>query len=225
MQICNTPSTTCYGKADKVVISRKAAVAANVLEQYKELITNTTTDLEEHLQEINGKLQQLSSRKVGLSDEEMLHQQQLEDERSSTRQCLMICAEVAKHMDALHLSTQGSIRPNSSQAVISVLGDSVFARRVTSATIQECKDKFANTTRELENHPHGTNSRLWSFAPTKNLMDEGTKEKRIREEKDCIERCLGTCTDAAGQADHVRTNVVEDISSGHESYQVVVATL
>ncbi len=177
------------------------------------------------MQEIDAKLQRLSLQKVELSDEEILHQQRLEDERSSTRQCLTICTEVAKHMDEVHLSTQESIRPNTSQAVISVLGDSLFAGRITRATIEECKDRFTNTTRELENHLHKVNSRLKSSAWAKNTTDGGMEEKQIQEEKDCIEQCLGICADAAGQVDHVRTNVVEDISSGHESHQVVVATL
>lgn len=189
------------------------------------MITNITTDLEEHLQEIDGKLQELSLQKLRLTDEEVLHQQHLEEERGSTRQCLRICAEVAKHMDQIHLSTQEPVRPDTGQAVISVLGNSLSARRVTSATIQECKERFVNTTRELENHLHEVNSRLESLAGANNKTEEGTEEKRIRDEKDCIEQCLGICAEAAGQADHARTNVVEDISSGHESYQVVVATL
>jgi len=49
--------------------------------------------------------------------------------------------------------------------------------------------------------------------------------RRIQEEKDCVEQCLGICAEAAGQADHARTNIVEDLSSGHDSHQVVVATL
>lgn len=177
------------------------------------------------MQEIDGKLQELSLQKVELSDEEMIQQQHLESERSSTRQCLVICAEVAEHMNALHLSTPDSTRPDTSQAVISVLGDSLFASRVTRATIQECKDRIANTTRELETHLHRVNNRLGSFTLAKNLIGEGTEEKQIREEKECLEQCLGICAGAAGQVDQVRTNVVEDISSGHGSFQVVVATL
>ena len=177
------------------------------------------------MQGIDGKLQELSLQKKGLSDEEVLHQQHLEEERRSTRQCLRICAEVAKHMDQLHLGIQESIRPDTGQAVISVLGNSLSARRATSATIQECKKRFVNTTSELENHLHKVNSRLESLARVNNTTDEDTEEKRIREEKDCIEQCLGICAEAAGQADHARINVVEDISSGHDSYQVVVATL
>ena len=126
-------------------------------------------------------------------------------------------------MDQLYLSTQESIRPDTGQAVISVLGNSLSARRFTRATIQECKERIVNTTRELEDHLHKVNSRLESFARANNTTDEGTEEKkRIQEEKDCIEQCLGICAEAAGNA---RTNVVEDISSGNESYQVVVATL
>ena len=208
-----------------VATSRKATVTAYVLEQYKELITNTTTDLEDHLQEIDGKLQKLSLQKLRLTDEDMLHQQHLEEKRDSTRQCLKICAEVAKHMNQLHLSTQESIHPDTSQAITSVLESSSSARRFISATIEECERRFVNTTCELEIHLHKVNSRLKSCARANNTINEGIEEKQIKEEKNCIEQCLGICAEAAEQADHARTNVVEDISSSHEFYQVVVATL
>ena len=116
------------------------------------------------MQEIDGKLQELSLQKLRLTDEEVLHQQHSEEERGSTRQCLRICAEVAKHMDQLHLSTLGPVRPNTGQAVISVLGNSLSAR-----------------------HLHEVNSRLESLAGANNKTEEGTEEKRIREEEDCIE--------------------------------------
>lgn len=215
---------TYHRKADMVITSRKAAVTARVLDQYKELITNTTTDLEERLQDIDGKLQELSLQKPRLTDEEMLHQQHLEQERSSTRQCLRICAEVAKHMD-YHFNTQEPVYPNTSQEVVSVNRNSFSARKATGATFQECKERLSNTTSRLENHLREINSRLASFALANSRTDEGAEEKRIQEEKECIEQCLGICTEAAGQADHARTNITEDISSGHGSYQVVVATL
>lgn len=128
-------------------------------------------------------------------------------------------------MDHLHRSTQEPVHPNTGQAVVSVLGNSFSARRVTGTTIQECKERIENTNYELENHLRTINDRLASLTVANSKTDKGAEEKRIQEEKDSIEQCLGICAEAAGQADHARTNVVEDISSGHESYQVVVATL
>jgi hypothetical protein len=36
-------------ETDNISHSRKATVAVNILEEYKNIITNTTSDLEEHL--------------------------------------------------------------------------------------------------------------------------------------------------------------------------------
>ena len=102
----------------------------------------------------------------------MLHQQHLEEKRDSTRQCLRICAEVAKHMDQLHLSIQESIHPDTGQAITLVLEISSSARRVSSATIEKCKKRFVDTTCELKTHLHKVNSGLKSFARANNTVDE-----------------------------------------------------
>ena len=54
--------------------SRKAAVTINVLAEYKGMISNTTLDLEEHLQEIDQKLHDFSTQDTAVSPKE-------EDER------------------------------------------------------------------------------------------------------------------------------------------------
>ena len=65
------------------------------------MITNTTTDLEEHLQEIDDKLQALSLRGLTISDEGAAERRQIQEEREITQQCLNICAQVVTHIDQL----------------------------------------------------------------------------------------------------------------------------
>jgi len=79
--------------------SRTATVTIDVLKQYKGMITNTTSDLEEHLQEIDDKLQNLSSQGARVSDEDAAEREQIQQEIDSTKQCLSICAQVSEHMD------------------------------------------------------------------------------------------------------------------------------
>ena len=81
--------------------SRSAAVTAEV---DKELITNTTSDLEEHLQGIEEKLQNLYPEGTLASDEDAVELQRIEEERQSTVQCLSICDQVAKQVDKLRPS-------------------------------------------------------------------------------------------------------------------------
>jgi len=74
--------------------SRTAAVTADVLEEFKEMITNTTSDLEDHLLEIDNKLQILSTQGSRMSNEHSDDRKTIEEERDSTKQCLRICAQV-----------------------------------------------------------------------------------------------------------------------------------
>ena len=208
-----------------IATSRKATITTYVLEQYKELIINTIIDLENHLQEIDDKLQKLSLQKLRLTDENILHQQHLEEKRSSTRQYLRICAEIAKHMNQLHLSIQKFIHLDISQAITFVLESSSFVKRIISAIIEECERRFVNTTCELKIHLYKVNSRLKSCARINNTINEEIEKKQIQEEKNCIEQYLDICAEIAEQTNHARTNVVEDISSNHEFYQVIVAIL
>jgi hypothetical protein len=82
-------------EADDISHSRKATVTVNVLEEYKDIITNTTSDLEKHLQEIDNKLQPFSLQGTRTSDEDRAERAQLREEMDSTEQCLRICAQTA----------------------------------------------------------------------------------------------------------------------------------
>lgn len=78
---------------------RTAAITVNVLKEYKQLISNTTSDLEDHLEKINDKLETISSQGVGISNEDAAERQQLQEERDSTQKCLDICAHVLTQID------------------------------------------------------------------------------------------------------------------------------
>jgi hypothetical protein len=60
MQICKFYMQPLINEADNISHSRPAAVTINILTKYKEMITNTISDLEKHLHKIDNKLQTLS---------------------------------------------------------------------------------------------------------------------------------------------------------------------
>jgi hypothetical protein len=59
MQICKFYMQSLISEADNILYSRPAAVTINILTKYKEMITNTISDLEKHFHEIDHKLQTL----------------------------------------------------------------------------------------------------------------------------------------------------------------------
>lgn len=208
--------------------SRTAAVTIDVLNQYKELITNTTSDLEEHLQAIDEKLQSLSSQGARVSGEEAAEREHIKQEMESTRQCLRICAQVSEHMDQVRPSAFDVMHkgPNTHPVIIAKLEGHVSAKRATSKALKECKETLINTTTELEEYLQKLNNRLEDFSRGDSTSGVGIAEHaRVQEEKKGVEHCLKLCERASHQADDVQTNVFEDVSVAHDSHQVVVATL
>ena len=208
--------------------SRKATVTVDVLQQYKELIANTTSDLEEHLQEIDKKLRNHNIQGPRTTSENAAEQAQIQEERDSTEQCLSICAKVSEHINQIQPKAFDNAQTvlDTPQAIIAALGADVSAKRVTGTALKECNGRLAHTTAQLQEHLQNINKTLKTFSREASMTSEHANEQcRIQEEKRSVEQCLGICAEATEQAEQERTNVVEDVSAAQDSYQVVVATL
>ena len=114
--------------------SRKATVTVNVLEEYKDIITNTTSDLEEHLQEIDNKLQPFSLQSSRTSDEDRAERAQLREEMDSTEKCLRICSQVSERINKVQPNAieDTSAAHDAHRMVAATLGDLISVRRVTA---------------------------------------------------------------------------------------------
>ena len=208
--------------------SRTAAVTIDVLNQYKGMVTNTTSDLEEHLQAIDKKLQSLSSQGARVSSEDLAEREHIQQEMESTRQCLRICAQVSEHMDQVRASALDATHEglNTHPVIVTKLEGYASAKLATSNAIKESKEKFANTALELEESLKKLNNRLEDIS-RRDLTSGVTAAEhgRVQEEKKVIEQCLRVCARASHQADEVQTFVFEDVNVAQDSHQVVVATL
>jgi predicted nucleic acid-binding Zn-ribbon protein len=210
----------------KSLYSRSVAVTAAVLKEYKDLITNTTTDLEDHLKEIDDKLQALSSKGSSLSSEDIVERERVQEEKDSTKQCLTICAQVSEHISQVQPLAVDDISAVSRVIVGRVRGLS-SARQATASALNECKEKLTSTASDLERHLHEMENRLRilpSQGPTLSGED-ATERERIQEEKESIKQCLSICAEASQQVKDPRTNIFGDVSAGEDSHQVIVATL
>jgi conjugal transfer/entry exclusion protein len=121
-------------KTNNISHSRKATVTVNVLEEYKDIITNTTSKLEKHLQEIDNKLQPFSLQGTRTSDKDRAERTQLREKTDSTKQCLRICAQVSEHINRVQPNTFEDISraQDAHQVVAATLKDLISARRVTA---------------------------------------------------------------------------------------------
>ncbi|PMD46791.1 hypothetical protein L207DRAFT_451367 [Hyaloscypha variabilis F] len=205
---------------------RTAAITVNVLKEYKQLISNTTSDLEEHLENINQKLQTISSQGAEISNEDAAELQQLQEERDSTQNCLGICAHVLTQID--------QVQPNAFinlsapyQAPVTTLSTLTSAQQVTSSTLNACRVNLTDTTTQLEKQLRDINHRLQKFSsqPLSISIEQVAEQERLKEERDCVKQSLDICTEASKQANQERTNVFEDIAMADDNYQYFVSTV
>jgi hypothetical protein len=209
--------------------SRTAAVTAGVLKDYKELITNTTADLEDHLQEIERRLQNLPLRGDTISDEDAAERERMQREKDSTKQCLAICAQVFEQVSQVRPNVFEDISAanDAHQVDISTFGGLIPAKRVTAKVLKEFQDKLTSTTSDLNENLQKINIRLQRFpSPGTRIAEEDAAErKRVQEEIESIKQCLAICTQASEKADQVRTNVFEDVSAAKDAHQLIISTI
>jgi chromosome segregation ATPase len=197
-----------------------------VLNEYKQLITNTASDLEDHLENINDKLRNIALQGAGISDTDAAERQQLQEERDSTQKCLEICAHVLTQIDQVHPNASINISATY-QAPITTLSSLTSAKLVTSSTMNACRENLTNTITELRRRLQDINNRLQKFSlqPLNISNEQAAEQERLKEEREYVKQSLDMCTEASKQANQERTNVFEDISMADNGYQLIVSTV
>ncbi|KAF9882869.1 hypothetical protein FE257_004926, partial [Aspergillus nanangensis] len=77
---------------------RQAAVTAGVLDEYKQMVEEAKSDLREHLENIDERLQSLLQR-GSAHGRDSIDLNDTMEEKESTEQCLRICAQVAEFIE------------------------------------------------------------------------------------------------------------------------------
>ena len=98
------------------------------------MLADTTSDLEEHLEKIDNRLQMLSLQGTESSDEDAAERKQIQEELDSTKQCLTICAQAKEHIDRVptNVFEDVSADQDAHQVIVSTLENLISAKRVTA---------------------------------------------------------------------------------------------
>jgi hypothetical protein len=205
---------------------RTAAITVNVLNEYKEMISNTTADLEERLQSIDNRLRMISTQGTGISNEDTDERQQIQEERNSTQHCLDICTKALIQIDQLQPNAFINLSSTLNPPVTTLTG-LTSAQQLTATTFKACKERLTDTTTHLQRQLRDINNRLKQFSlqPTNLSSDQADEQEIMEEERDAIKQSLNVCAEASGQANQEQTNVYEDISSVDDSQQVIISTV
>ena len=106
---------------------------SKVLQECKDKLALTTSELRRHLQEMNRKLERLE-RGVIISTEQSIERQRIHEEKESTEQCLRICTEAAEQAGQNRTNVVEDVKADqdSHQVVVATLGDLISAKRITA---------------------------------------------------------------------------------------------
>ncbi|KAH8657386.1 hypothetical protein BGZ60DRAFT_531552 [Tricladium varicosporioides] len=187
---------------------RKSSITSESLELYRDLIKTATDDLEAHLQSIDEKLETIFSRNVTESSSDAAELRLIKEERMSAERCLQICAQLSDHINQIQFSP--------------VLPDAL-PERLTSKSLQECKDSLNITAAKLEGYMKDRIDRLVKKSQAATTSEEDLADLvRLREEWETTLQSREICSKAEM---HLKENVstIDNYATG-DAVQFMVST-
>lgn len=205
------------------MFSRQAAITSSVLEEYKQMIAETTSDLQDHLVDIDGRVRSLQKKESFRSASSEL--EEVTEEKASTEQCLYICAGVAAAIEAFEKDLASGTDARSASR--SEHTNSAQARKITETMLTEFQVKLLSNRKAIESRLREIDRRLHDLSEKGPQItgEEALRLESMKEERDSITQCLNICTDASNLAGNPRVNIFEDIKSADDSHQLVVSTI
>ena len=191
------------------------------------MIENTTSDLQEHLENIDRTLESIQSQGHLNTPEDAADRQGIQEEKESTQQCLVICAKVSMHIEEFRSRVFENISTptNGKQGPVTTLGNLVSASLTTNHALKECKETINDASNKLEMHLQTMENRLRSLRSGSRKIPDADEEEIIQDERDSTKQCLAICAQASEQANADRTNVFEDVTMAEDGHQVIVSTI
>ncbi|KAJ0413235.1 hypothetical protein BJY00DRAFT_306460 [Aspergillus carlsbadensis] len=204
------------------------AVTRQVLQDYKDMIQNTTTDLQERLNEIEDKLKsgRLSDKPSAEINREEL--QRIEEERQSTKLCLEICKQVSGFIELHQLKRDNgagqaasSPHDHKTQAKANI----GIARQIAQNSLTSCLQNVNAASARLQEHLKNLEASLQTTSDPPVSRQITCELQKIKEERETISHCLTICSDASSLSESSRVNIFEDVTSMDDTKQVLVSTI
>lgn len=98
------------------------------------MLKDTKNDLQDHLENLGGKLEALSIQESSANDENIASRRRIQEEIDSAKECFAVCAQASEHADKVRTNVFEDVTAaqDSDQVVVSTVGDLISAKRVTA---------------------------------------------------------------------------------------------
>lgn len=190
-------------------------VPKDVLDEYKDMISDTTCDLDAHLRNLQEKIARLERGDAAAANDLAVEWDAMLEEKQSTQAGLRMCAQlstqIAEYESGPTEHTRFSDRPSAHKHVKSGLDK-------TRGSVQVLMER-------LQAHEASIDSQLEAVS-----LDEASSETvaaqlaQLQQTKESINQCMKVVSEANDGAEE-RSNVFEDITLADNSYAFSVSTV
>lgn len=193
-----------------------SSITPDALEEYKDLIRDTTSDLQEHMTRLDDRVRALAASEAESSVRDEPEWMAMVEEKQSTQEGLKICSQLSAHIERLESASketpQFSQQPSAYKFIRSGLG-------ATKGSIQ-------SLVLRLQTHENDIDKRMEAMRSIVPLSEhEATQLAQLQETKESLRQCMSVVADAGETLSNERYNIFEDITMADSSYGISVSTV
>lgn len=195
--------------------SRIAAIPPEVLATYKDMILDTTSDLDTHLKDLQEKIDRLQAGDATAVDDIATEWHAMLQEKESTQQGLRMCVELSTQIAQFETTSTEHVhysdRPSAQKHVRSGLG--------------AAKGSIQSLVSRLRAHEALIDGQLEQASLTEAFSEPiAAQLARLQQTKESVSQCIRIVSEASDLADE-RSNIFEDITLENNSYAFSVSTV
>ncbi|KAF4431464.1 beta-lactamase [Fusarium acutatum] len=192
------------------------AVTRNVIDEYKDMIDDTTADLQKHMQRLDERARSLAIPPAESVESDSTDWLALFEEKESTRKGLQICTELSLHIEALESTS--SENPQFSKQP--------SADKYIKSSLSSAKSSISTLESRLRSHESEIDRRMDAMKLKTDLSEDDINElAQLRETKESIQQCMNVVAHAGEDLTRERANVFEDITMADNAYGITVSTV
>lgn len=201
-------------------------MTADCVKEWEEKICCAKSDLEDRLRELDEKLEAFSKHASSVDTRSETEWRQIQEEKQSTEQCLVICAEFSEHIEKVGSQVETCSGPDRLYAGVGVKGQ-YAAKQALGDLFGKFQSELATASVKFNSIIEGLYHRQNGLPPRSAHIsgEDAAAMQQIREERNSTAQCLTICADAAEQSENIQSNIFEDISSGDDSRQFVISSI
>ncbi len=217
MSLIRSNETIPYHKADRRYLrSRVAAVTPKVVEDYKDMMRDTTSELQDHLRSLQEKMKALAAQNATSTGQDNGEWQAMLEEKESTQQGLEICAQLSAEIE--HFETTTKEHPLFSQRQ--------SAQKHIRAGFSSTKGSIQSLVFRLQSYGEDLDKKIEAMGSSVPISDDSARElTRLQETKESIGQCIEIVSSASENLSADNRNVFEDITMADNSYEIQVSTV